>query len=586
MRKACGRVWQRFMDASIRTKYMLSALLLLMMLVACGAYICVSGYNIAYREYITAAENDFTQIYNALDRFEKRMGHLATLFQQNEQANELLVSLPELASGEHVRARTTLLQILYIMLDGSGDYDCRLYVNPALQIAGETSKIQSLETVADTSWGQAAFTGWGWRRFYDAETLGADTPAMIAPIRENSDYQNLIALLRIDIRQTALQRMMSAIQSGEFTSCYLETADGQLVSFAGVQDERLPVDALRDQPIRSFAALRLNTLPWDGNTVYYQTLPSSGWRLAMVVRRDLHLKGTLPEFLMLAGIGVLLAFVGFLLGVPILLPVTNRLRRFHRYVLGIRKSGIRRYPLSHANDEVGQLIVAHNGMLDHIEALMAEKEQVVQEMRRLEISALQSQIKPHFLYNTLEAVSWMAKKNQPGQIQSTLRSLTGFYRMCLSHGKDVLAVSQELEIVRNYFDVQTIRYAQEFRLEIEVDEDMLKRQLPKITLQPLVENALLHGILESGKGGGVIRIFSRTAPDGQAELCVADSGAHFTQADWEAALSDSSETGEGYGLHNVERRLELYFKADQVLRLDTSDPAYSIVVLRFETKSQ
>lgn len=581
MKAAFKRVWQRFLDASMRTKYLLSALLLLIMLVACGAYVCVTGYNIAYREYIAAAENDFTQVYNSLNRFEKRMQHLATLFQQNEQANELLVSLPEMASGEHVRARTTLLQILYIMLDGSGDYDCRLYVNPALQIAGETSKIQSLETAAATAWGQAAFRGWGWRRFYDAAALDADTPALIAPIRENTDYKNLIAILRIDLKQAALERMMNAIQSGEYTSRYLETEDGEPVSFAGVADEGLPVQALRDNPVRGFAALHRNALAWDGNTVYYQTLPSSGWRLVMVVRRDLHLKGTLPEFLMLAGIGVLLSFVGFLLGVPILLPATNRLRRFHQHVLGIRKSGIHRYPESRADDEIGQLISAHNEMLGHIEALMADKEQAVREMRRLEISALQSQIKPHFLYNTLEAVSWMAKKNQPDQIQSTLRSLTGFYRMCLSHGQDVLSVAQELEIVRNYFDVQSIRYAQEFRLVIEVDEAMLLRRLPKITLQPLVENALLHGILESGKSGGEIRIFNRRSDEGLGELCVADSGAHFTQADWEAALSDSSETGEGYGLHNVERRLELFFKADQVLYLDTSDPGYSIVVLRF-----
>lgn len=581
MRKAWKGIWQRFLDASIRTKYLLTALLLLLMLIACGAYVCVTGYNIAYREYITTAENDFTQVYNALNRFEKRMQHLATLFQQNEQANELLVSLPALASGEHVRARTTLLQILYIMLDGSGDYECRLYVNPALQIAGDSSRILSLASVEETQWGQAAFQGWGWRRFYAAASLGADEPALIAPIRENSDYQNLIAILRIDMKQAALGRMMSAIKSGEFTSCYLETPNGQLVAFTGIEDANLPVQYLRDHPVRGFTALKLNAISWNGNTVFYQTLPSSGWRLTIVVHRDLHLQGTLPEFLMLAFIGALLAFVGFLLGIPILLPATNRLRRFHQHVLGIRKSGIQSYLESHANDEIGQLIQAHNEMLKHIETLMAEKEQTEQEMRRLEISALQSQIKPHFLYNTLEAVSWMAKRNQPGRIQSTLRSLTGFYRMCLSHGQDVLTVAQELDIVRNYFTVQSIRYEQEFHLEIEVDEETLARQLPKITIQPLVENALLHGILESGMSEGIIRIFNRKTESGREELCVADSGAHFTQEGWEHALSDSSENGEGYGLHNVERRLELYFKAEQVLYLDTSNPDYSIVVLRF-----
>jgi len=581
MNRACGRVWQRFLDASIRTKYILSALLLLVMLIACGTYVCVTGYNIAYREYITTAENDFTQVYSALSRFEKRMQHLATLFQQNEQANALLVSIPEMASGEHVRARTTLLQILYIMLDGSGDYDCMLYVNPALQIAGDSSRIQSLAAVESTAWAQEALSGWGWRRFYDAEALGADEPALIVPIRDSADYLHLIAILRIDLQKAALERMLGAIKSEEFTSCYIETTDGQLVAFTGIADESLPVQYLHENPVRGFAALQMNSVSLQGGMVYYQTLPASGWRLVLAVHRDLHLKGTLPEYLLLAGIGVLLAFVGFLLGVPILLPVTNRLHRFHQHMLGIRRDGIHRYPESHANDEVGQLIHAHNEMLAHIEALMAEKEQTEQEMRRLEISALQSQIKPHFLYNTLEAVSWMTRKNQPERIQSTLRSLTGFYRMCLSHGKDVLPVAQELEIVRNYFNVQSIRYEQEFRLDIEADDETLRRQLPKITLQPLVENALLHGILESGRSEGVIRIYNRRSQDGHAELCVADSGAHFTQADFAQALADGSETGEGYGLHNVERRLELYFKADRVLYLDPADPGWSTVVLRF-----
>ncbi len=128
--------------------------------------------------------------------------------------------------------------------------------------------------------------------------------------------------------------------------------------------------------------------------------------------------------------------------------------------------------------------------------------------------------------------------------------------------------------MRHYFNVQSVRYEQEFVLEIAVDGETLSRSLPKITLQPLVENALLHGILESGHGGGTIRIFNRTSPQGQAELCVADSGTHFTPEDWARAIADSSETSEGYGLHNVERRLELYFKADQVLYLDTADAAF------------
>ena len=176
------RFWAKFSDASIRTKYFLSALVLLLMLLICGAYVCLRKYHMAYREYIDTAENDFVNAFQSLDRFESRMHHLATLFQQNEQANELLVSIPAMSSGEHVRARTKLLQLLYTMLDDSGDYLCKLYVNPELQIADSSSRILSLASVMDSQWAQRAFTGWGWRRFYP-EAPGASELGLIAPIR-------------------------------------------------------------------------------------------------------------------------------------------------------------------------------------------------------------------------------------------------------------------------------------------------------------------------------------------------------------------------------------------------------------------
>lgn len=575
------RFWAKFSDASIRTKYFLSALVLLLMLLICGAYVCLRGYHMAYREYIDTAENDFVNAFQSLDRFESRMHHLATLFQQNEQANELLVSIPAMSSGEHVRARTKLLQLLYTMLDDSGDYLCKLYVNPELQIADSSSRILSLASVMDSQWAQRAFTGWGWRRFYPGSALGASEPGLIAPIRKNTNYRQLIAILRIDLNQPALKRMMSAIKSEEFTSCYLETQDGGLVAASELMDDRIPIKALSQYPLRGFSALRLNIMEWEGNTVFFQTLPLSRWRLVMVVHHNLHLRGILPEYVTLAVIGGLLTLLGLLLGIPILLPVTMRIRSFHQHVLGIHKDGIHGYVEPQANDEIGQLIKAHNGMLLHIEALMKEREKSEQEMRRLEISALQSQIKPHFLYNTLEAVSWMTKKNQLGQVQSTLRNLTAFYRMCLSQGKDVLTVAQELEIVKNYFDVQSVRYEQEFHLVMDVAEEALALYLPKITLQPLVENALMHGILESGQSEGTIRIFSRMAPEGCHELCVADSGAHFTPQGWEKALSRDDVNGEGYGLYNVERRLQLFFKTSRVLYLDDGDAAYSTVVIKF-----
>ena len=219
-------------------------------------------------------------------------------------------------------------------------------------------------------------------------------------------------------------------------------------------------------------------------------------------------------------------------------------------------------------------------MLDHIQQLMKEKSRQEQEMRRLEIFALQAQIKPHFLYNTLEAIGWMARLHMPENVDSTIRSLTAFYRLCLSSGKDMLTIEKELEIVRNYFAVACMRYDSQYTLDIQITDEAMDVLLPKLTLQPLVENALMHGLLESDQTRGTVRIYTRSNGLNRLELCVADSGAHFSQQAWTRILRNPESFGsDGYGLKNVERRLCLYYNQEEVMKLDLNDPQWSVIVI-------
>ncbi|MDD2213263.1 MAG: histidine kinase [Oscillospiraceae bacterium] len=223
--------------------------------------------------------------------------------------------------------------------------------------------------------------------------------------------------------------------------------------------------------------------------------------------------------------------------------------------------------------------------MDRIDGLLKTQESREKEVRRLELNVLQAQIKPHFLYNTLEAMTWMAKLGQPEQVEKTARSLTQFYRLSLGQGKDLLPLQEEIAIVRHYFAIQNVRYRHHFELFIELPAAMPDFLLPKLTLQPLVENALQHGILESASAQGWVRLAGRQS-DGHWELLLQDSGAHLSLTVWQQAIrgdSGSSPSGkqDSYGLKNVERRLCLYFQADHVLYLDQSDPAVTCIVLPF-----
>ena len=579
---------RRFLDASLRTKYLTAVLLLLIATALSSSYLLSRNVQAAYQVFYQDAMSDITDIYDQVSRFEKRMTHLSTIVQNNQTALDLLrdVQNLDLQSFEPVRQKIT--PILFALLDGSGDYDCRLYVRAKNDFIDSTARILLLPDPAKEGWVQTAMQGWGWRSFYSPRELGAASPALLAPVRDAEHVQDLIGLLRIDISPDALRRMMTPVRSGSCVSCYLETPGGDVVAQSG-----LPLDSfdylsgLSESEWTGFHADLLHETNGKSEALLYQRLPVSGWMMVMVFHRSLLLRQIWSEQAGVILFSVILILAGVLCALPILWHAVKRIRRFHAYVQRYSADSMksippRLEPLAH--DEIGALIEAHNAMLDHIQQLMKEKSLQEAEMRRLEIFALQAQIKPHFLYNTLEAIGWMARLHMPDKVDSTIHSLTAFYRLCLSSGRDMLSVEKELEIVRNYFSVACMRYESRYELKIDVADEALDVLLPKLTLQPLVENALMHGLLESDQGAGTIRIFTRRAEDESLELCIADSGAHFSQQAWTRILRHpESFGGDGYGLKNVERRLCLYYTCPQVMRLDLSDPQWSVIVIPLRT---
>ena len=575
-------------DISIRTKYLLAMAVLLLAIFLSGSFIFLKSYQYAYQEQMNSAMNDMMNGYEEISRFEKRMQHLGLMLQSNEKAVELLEVMDELTVPEYQRATQSLLPLLYTMSDASDDYICRLYVNANSDYINPTSRILHLSSIEQEDWMQQVMSGWGWRRFYSAASLDTDDPALLVPIRSAEHRDHLIALLRIDVRRSALERMLMPVRSGDFVTSYIETPGNQVVAVSGVPLERMDyLHSLSESERTGFNAPDWHTLETDGCTIVYQQFPASQWMLCTVVHHDRLMSSVMPRYITTFLIGLLLASMGMLLAVPVLWRTTSRIKRFHAHVqqYNVSKTDDSSFVMPsrlavQSHDEIGELIDAHNAMLDRIDELTRLRSQNEQELLRLEIFALQAQIKPHFLYNTLEAITWMARMNCTDKVEQTITSLTSFYRLCLSNGSDILPISQELEIVRHYFSIACTRYESQFALEIDVAPSAMDILLPKLVLQPLVENALMHGLLESGQPTGCIRIFTRG--DGQKmELCIADSGAHFTQQAWDRLFShpEKFESVDGYGLLNVERRLCLYFHRPRTLMLDLSDERYTIIAI-------
>lgn len=582
------KLYRRIRDSSIRSKFILAASLLLTAILISGIYIGGSSYMNSYEDHIETAKGDFKSCYQDMEKFEKRMYHLANLVQADGDTLERLREIRGMAPNEYQQVKQELLPLLYTLPDGSGDYFCRLYVDSSLDLIDTTSRILTLDSVRQEDWVAAAFSGWGSWLFYSAEELASDSPGLIVPIRSRQDYSDFVGILRIDLITGPLTNRIEASRSGDYATCYLQTPEGGTVACTDSKAGELLLE-VPPKTLEGFEASQLNTATRGKDQLFYQTLPYSGWRLVTVVHHDRLHAGIFPQLLIFTVSGCLLALLGILCAAPILIFVLSRIRRFSGYVHRYSGDPLQALPPQLdplCDDEIGQLIRAHNHLLTRIEGLIRTQKQRDRELHHLELSVLQAQIKPHFLYNTLEAITWMAKLNQPEKVEDTVRSLTRFYRLFLSQGQEVLPLRKELEIVRHYFDIQSTRYEQVFRLDIDVPQEILGLGLPKITLQPLVENALIHGILESGKNEGDIRIYGRRQ-DGRFELCVADTGAHFRREEWEAVMGSAHTegqevTGESYGLKNVECRLCLFFGEEQVMELDESDPCCTCIVIPFK----
>lgn len=222
--------------------------------------------------------------------------------------------------------------------------------------------------------------------------------------------------------------------------------------------------------------------------------------------------------------------------------------------------------------EVGVLSDSLNSMIDKINELLEQvtKEQV--RLRKAEFELLQSQINPHFLYNTLDTIIWLAEAGEQKQVVSMVGSLSEFFRTSLNQGKDIVSLKEELQHVRSYLEIQQVRYQDILYYEINVPKDLDKYSIPKITIQPLVENALYHGI-KNKRGPGRIIINGRKEKD-YFVLMIEDNGIGMTQERLGQVRDGIRNKVPGekdiYGLYNVNERIRLNFGEEYGISIEST----------------
>lgn len=212
-----------------------------------------------------------------------------------------------------------------------------------------------------------------------------------------------------------------------------------------------------------------------------------------------------------------------------------------------------------STNEIGKLARTFNLMIMKIKELMS---QIVmeQEMKRVsELKALQAQIKPHFLYNTLDSIIWMAETGKMEEVVEMTSSLSKLLRSTIGEGEELIPIARELEHIRHYLTIQNMRYRNKFTYSIEVHEDIFECSILKLVLQPLVENAIYHGIKHNPEQGHILIRGKKEQND--ITIQVIDNGVGMNPEQMSKLLLQKADyrIGSGVGVANVDHRIQLYF---------------------------
>jgi len=396
--------------------------------------------------------------------------------------------------------------------------------------------------------------------------------ALVRPVR-NSLADETLGSLTVVLDPEFFVRIFRGVDVGQGSDLFVVDAGGRVMASRNparpVGSAAVPADWVKRGRSRPFAAT------WEGQEHLFSVAPLAGtdWSVVGAVPASYldSETGKITTQLFLFALGALA--VALLVSLRVSEGFAAPLRNLGK-AMGVFGEGVMqvRSPIDR-NDEIGRLQISFNAMAADIERLMHGIEEEHRRRQLSELQVLEYQINPHFLYNTLDSIHWMAQRAGQTEISAVVNALARFFRLSLSRGRETYRVRDELDHVRAFLSISQMRYPDTFAFELDVDEALLDRHTLKIVLQPLVENAVKHGI-DKRSTGGVIRVEGR-AVQNELEWTVADNGKGMPPERRDELVrrlrAPDDEPGPGgFGLANVHHRIQLNYGARYGLSIESA----------------
>ncbi len=360
----------------------------------------------------------------------------------------------------------------------------------------------------------------------------------------------------LDLSFASISSYISNVGIGQHGYCYLVDENGDIVYHP---QQQLIYSGLKSEDTGAIAGLADGSYVMDNVIYSIESVENSHWRVVGISYMDELVTSNVTNMLR-----IMLLAAGGVLAVTLVssLVVSSLLSRplkglafamedferdadhfFYRPVRGSRE-------VSDLSDSFGHMVL-------QIQQLMATVRKEEIDLRKTELKALQAQINPHFLYNTLDSIAWMCEQKRSEDAVQMVHALATLFRISISRGQELIPIEKELEHARSYLQIQKYRYKNQFTYRFTVDENCLEYLCNKITLQPIIENAIYHG-LDIGVEEGEIHVTVRQEGEDIVFL-VEDNGVGMSEEQVAGMLSREPSDRTGIGIKNVNDRLRIYF---------------------------
>ena len=397
------------------------------------------------------------------------------------------------------------------------------------------------------------------------------------------------AVLLIEMAYQGLEEVLDEVTLGNGGYIYLMDSNGdiiwhpkfELIASGRVKENNLVAAGYDD-------GSREEVFNGTRQTVVTKTVGYTGWKLVGVIKGTGISLNMLKTRLFIVFVILLIIFIVILINSYISFRVTNPIRELEKSVKELEEGNLDADIYMGGSYEVQHLGKSVQDMKFRIKGLMQDIVSEHEEKRKSEFDSLQAQINPHFLYNTLDIIVWQIENEKQSEAVHTVTALARFFRLSLGKGKNIVTVKDEIDHVKNYLMIQHMRFKNKFDYEFDIAEDVLELPSLKLMLQPLVENAIYHG-MEFMDGDGMIMVKAWREED-ELYLSVADNGLGMTEDKVEMILTGKSTSGNGrgsgIGVKNVNERIKLYFGEAYGLTIDSEPDEGTTVIIHLPAKDE